>query len=72
MKIPNYFKKLGSNILLRRKNARLSQSELAYKASIDINYLGEIERGEANPSTKVLWKICRSLKTTISIIYKGV
>ena len=72
MKIPSYLKKLGLNIFLKRKGEHLSQSELAYRANIDINYLGEIERGEANPSTKVLKKICKPLKTNISILTKGV
>lgn len=50
----------------------LSQEELAFMAAIDRTYLARIEGGKANPSIKVLNKICRSLKTRLAILLEGV
>lgn len=71
MEYPDYLKKLGANLLLNRKKRKFSQAELAARAFIDINYVGEIERGKANPSIKVLRKISRSLRIDISELADG-
>jgi len=68
---PNYLKILGSNVLLNRKRSHLSQAELAARSFMDINYIGEIERGEANPTIKILRKISRSLKINIAELADG-
>lgn len=71
MEYPECLKKIGANLLLHRKRMKFSQAELAARAFIDINYVGEIERGKANPSIKVLRKISRSLKIDISELADG-
>jgi transcriptional regulator with XRE-family HTH domain len=53
---------VGSNIKRLRKAAGLSQEELAARSKIDMRYLGGIERGQENPSLKVLGDIAKALK----------
>lgn len=53
---------VGSNIKRLRKAAGLSQEELAAQSYIDMRYLGGIERGQENPSLKVLGDIAKALK----------
>lgn len=52
---------LGGVILRLRKEAQLSQGELAQKSKVDRGYLGQIERGRCEPTISVLFKISASL-----------
>jgi transcriptional regulator with XRE-family HTH domain len=54
--------RLGKAIIKLRKKNNLSQENLALNCYIDRSYLSEIEKGKANPSFKVLFKISRRLK----------
>ncbi|OGT89290.1 MAG: transcriptional regulator, partial [Gammaproteobacteria bacterium RIFOXYB2_FULL_38_6] len=45
-----------------RKEARLTQEELADKVGISRTYMGYIEQGRSVPSLEVLEKIARVLK----------
>ena len=40
-----------------RKEMRISQEELAFRADIDRTYISQIERGIGNPSLLVLFKV---------------
>lgn len=68
----SYYKKLGWNILNRRRALDISQECLAYSSDVDRTYMGKIERGKANPSFKVLHKLSRILHTTISELTKNI
>lgn len=46
----NMVKELGHKLRTLREKARLTQAEVATKASISINYYARIERGEENPT----------------------
>ena len=52
---------LGSIIKERRKSLSITQRELAALAGVGINTLTKIERGEANPSLKVIFNILNTL-----------
>lgn len=52
---------VGKNVRTRRLQLGLSQEELAHNASIDLSYLGGIERGKRNPSLMVIARIASSL-----------
>ena len=45
-----------------RKNIGLTQSEVAEKAGIDVNYYAQIERGEKSPSLETLKDLMKILK----------
>ncbi len=54
---------LGKTIKKARKQAKLTQVEVAGKAGVHVNYYARIERGEVNPSFEILESIARALKT---------
>lgn len=68
----SYYKVVAENIRNRRKALDISQERLAYMAAVDRTYLGKIEKGEANPSLKILKKLSRTLKTTVSLLLTNV
>ncbi len=53
---------LGVAMRERRKELGLSQESLANEADLDRTYVGGLERGERNPTLKVLWKLARALR----------
>ena len=54
-------RQVGRNIRWRRKKARLSLEELAYRASLDTSHIGKIERGCWNPNLQTLARIATAL-----------
>ena len=61
-------KVFGINIKNCRLRCNLTQEQLAELAGIANNYLGEIERGEKNPTAFVVYKLSRALKVPVSKI----
>jgi transcriptional regulator with XRE-family HTH domain len=60
-------KELGRQVLARRQEKGLSQTELAERAGISRNYVSLIERGEAtNISMKVINLLAETLETPSS------
>ncbi|HUT85255.1 MAG TPA: helix-turn-helix transcriptional regulator [Elusimicrobiales bacterium] len=54
-------KSIGKNIRKYRKKEGFSQETLAFNAHLDRNYIGAVERGEANISAISLNKIAKAL-----------
>jgi len=54
----------------RRKTLSITQRELAALSGVGINTLTKIERGEANPSLKVIMNILNTLGLEIVIKIK--
>ena len=52
---------LGRRIRTLRTAKGFTQQELGHQADVDYKFIGEIERGNMNPSFKVLVKISRVL-----------
>jgi transcriptional regulator with XRE-family HTH domain len=61
---------IGIVIKERRQLLGLIQPDLAEMAQVSINTLYKIERGEANPSVKVLNKLAEVLGLELSIAVK--
>ncbi len=59
---------LARSVKLRRKELGLSQEELADLAEIDRTYASQIERGIANPSLEVLYRISRALDLELTTL----
>ncbi len=53
---------LGGVIRERRKELGLSQEALAGEAALDRTYVGGMERGERNPTLRVLWRLSAALQ----------
>ena len=58
---------IGEQIRLRRKELMLPQPDLADIASISVNTLYKIERGQANPTIEVLGKILDVLGLELTV-----
>ena len=61
---------LGKQIKERRNVLRITQPDLSEMAGISINTLYKIERGQANPTIKVLNKIADILGMEIKLKVK--
>jgi len=58
----DYAKLIGENIRTLRRDRGLSQEQLALRAEINASYMGQVERGEKNPTIDVLGKISQALQ----------
>ena len=52
----------GKHLRELRNKKRLTQEQLAEKASMHFTYIGQIERGRRNPSLVNPYKLARALK----------
>ena len=55
---------LGAAIRRIRREAGISQEELAHRSSIDRSYMSSIERGRQNPGFISVIRICRAMGVT--------
>lgn len=54
-------KHFGSNLKALRTARSWTQDYLGERADLNPKYLGEMERGERNPSLDVIWRLARAL-----------
>ncbi|MCH3977178.1 MAG: helix-turn-helix domain-containing protein [Bacilli bacterium] len=62
---------LGMRIVYLRKNRHWSQEELAFRSSINKNYLSDLENGRRNPSLTIISRIAAALGVSLSELFKG-
>jgi transcriptional regulator with XRE-family HTH domain len=55
---------VGANIGRLRRDRGLTQEEVAFRAKIDLTYMGGIERGKRNPSLLVIVRIAKALSAS--------
>ena len=60
-----FYRNLGKVIFRLRKKRKLTQEQLCLLSDINRSYLFKIEKGQANPSIKILNKLCRILRIKI-------
>ena len=65
----NVLVNFGKNLKRYRKDAGLTQEQLAEKIGIHPTYVGKLEIGKSNPSTIMLFKITRALKIKLPDIF---
>jgi len=63
---------IGEAIRVRRKQAKLTQEELAELAELNPKYLGEVERGEKIISIEALLRIAKAVKTPVEQFFRGI
>ncbi|OMD89320.1 hypothetical protein BSK49_13125 [Paenibacillus odorifer] len=56
---------IGESIRILRTGKGLSQEQLALNAGVNTSYIGQIERGEKNPTIKTLEKIAVALEVSL-------
>lgn len=62
------FRKIGNKLLLIRKKAGLTQSEVAESANLSDRTYADIERGTVNMRIETILKICDALEITPDVI----
>ena len=65
-------KQLGMRIKYLRSLKKWSQEDLALEAGVNKNYLSDLERGERNPTLKVLEKIAHAFGMNLEQLFKGI
>ena len=55
-------KTLGANVRKWRVRRGWTQDQLAQQAGISAKFVGEVERGEDNPSLETLWSLVSALR----------
>ena len=63
---------LGETIRAERIKAGLSQEQLAEKADLARNYIGNIERAEYKVTVEALARIARALKLSVSDLTRDI
>ena len=61
-------KQFGDHLRSLRKARALSQVDLGERANLNDKYLGELERGEGNPSLEVLHKLAKALDIDLATL----
>ena len=62
---------VGENIKRIRKSKKLSMERLAAESGVSRSMLGQIERGEANPSVAILGKLAAALKVPAEVLLEN-
>lgn len=57
---------VAQNLKLARERKKLSLDQVAKLTGVSKSMLGQIERGEVNPTITVLWKIANGLKVSFT------
>ena len=65
----NLEKRLGAKIAYLRKTKRYSQEKLAEKSDISLVYIGDIERGDANPTLDKLKARANALEVEVMELF---
>jgi transcriptional regulator with XRE-family HTH domain len=61
--------RLGTRVRQLRRAKRLTQAQLAARAGISAKTVGEVERGEANPTLSLLEDICSALAVDVGLLF---
>lgn len=62
-------KKFGAKLAYIRKGKKLSQIKLAEIVDMNFNYIGQIERGEANVTIKTMKALANALEIELSQLF---
>lgn len=62
--------RLAGDIKTLRLNTGMSQEALALSADVDRTYISQLERGIANPSLQILYRIAKVLKADLGIVFQ--
>ena len=62
-------KKFGAKLAYIRKSKKLSQIKLAELVDMNFNYIGQIERGEANVTIKTMIILANALNVELKTLF---
>ena len=62
-------KRFGAKLAYVRKSKKLSQMKLAEMVDMNFNYIGQIERGEANVTIKTMRILANALDVELKVLF---
>lgn len=62
--------RLAGDIKTLRLSTGMSQEALALSADVDRTYISQLERGIANPSLQILYRIAKVLKADLGVVFQ--
>lgn len=65
----NIEKKFGAKLAYIRKSKKLSQMKLAEIVDMNFNYIGQIERGEANVTIKTMIVLANAIDVELKTLF---
>lgn len=68
----NVNKQLGMRIRYLREQKKMTLEDLAFEANVNKNYLSDLERGNRNPTVKILERIALTLEISLETLFKGI
>ena len=68
----NVNKQLGMRVRYLREQRKMTLEDLAFEANINKNYLSDLERGNRNPTVKILERIALALEISLEELFKGI
>ena len=63
-------REFGKAVRKLRSDRGLTQQQLADACGLDLSYVGQVERGQRNPTLGVMHGIAKVLKTRLSALLK--
>ena len=63
-------KRFGAKLAYVRKSKKLSQMKLAEIVDMNFNYIGQIERGEANVTIKTMKTLANALDVEVGDLFE--
>lgn len=60
-----FIRDIGKRIRKLREDKAWSQEQLSVEAGVDNSHLGKLERGEGNPTIKLVFRIALALEVDI-------
>lgn len=67
----DFLRRFGNQIKRIRISKNMSQEKLALEAGLDRSYVGQVERGERNPSLKNVKRIAEAMNVSLSNLMEG-
>ena len=68
----NTNQELGMRIRYLREQRKMTLEDLSFDAEMNKNYLSDLERGNRNPTVKVLARIATALGISLELLFKGI
>ena len=68
----NINKELGMRIRYLREQRKMTLEDLSFESNVNKNYLSDLERGNRNPTVKILTRIAEALEVTLEELFKGI
>lgn len=61
--------RLGAAVRAHRERQRLTQEQLAERSGLSYKFIGEIERGDGNPTVETLERLADGLGLSIAMLF---